>query len=476
VNALLIVLAALGGAGLLPALVLARRSPVLVFLAPLIGACMAAVGAEFELGVGGSLRTCFIAVAAAVNTIAVVWWLVAGRLRRWPSPPWWWSLVAVIVVLGALTYPLLGLRGQLVGGRDPNTIWLTHALMISGGHHQLLAALRNPVYQFTNPDYPPLVPAAGALAFAYLGRGDLYVAIDMTEYMNAAALGVLATGIALAARRAGVVANALAILAGGAIAVVGFAVAGRPGIDGYADLLWAAAAAAAIIWGLVLPQSPQALVISWLCAVTASLTKNEGLTTSLIIIVLVALRYRPLRRPRWSQRQGRRVTVLRTARRWAERGALVAVPALPGLTWAWQIRGLGLHNAFFVTSGLESLSVRASHAASGIAGHLTVAPVAFGVLIAGSLIMRADRRRAGLANPAWLWLACLGSLLVIFGTYVFGGLEIDSWLQASVSRTTIFAQLLLYADLAVWLVLAADVAAARARTAAATPAALPLPT
>ena len=98
-NALLIVLAALGGAGLLPALVLARRSPVLVFLAPLIGACMAAVGAEFELGVGGSLRTCFIAVAAAVNTIAVVWWLVAsgsagGRVRPggghwWPSSSCW---------------------------------------------------------------------------------------------------------------------------------------------------------------------------------------------------------------------------------------------------------------------------------------------------------------------------------------------------------------------------------------------------
>ena len=114
----------------------------------------------------------------------------------------------------------------------------------------------------------------------------------------------------------------------------------RYGLDGYADLLWAAAAVGAIIWGLVLPRSTQTLVIAWICAAVASLTKNEGLTTALVVLVLIALRYRPLTLP-WLRRLRahpeigasltRRISV---ARRWTERAAFVVVPALPGLAWA----------------------------------------------------------------------------------------------------------------------------------------------
>jgi hypothetical protein len=50
----------------------------------------------------------------------------------------------------------------------------------------------------------------------------------------------------------------------------------------------------------------------------------------------------------------------------------------------------------------------------------------------------------------------------MFGTYMVGGLEIHNWLVASVNRTTIFAQVLLYADLAIWLVIAVDGAFTRA--------------
>ena len=63
--------------GLIPALVAARRSPVVIFLAPLIGAAMAAIAAEIELGVGGSLLTCYLPVVLFVNAAAAV--LVAGR-------------------------------------------------------------------------------------------------------------------------------------------------------------------------------------------------------------------------------------------------------------------------------------------------------------------------------------------------------------------------------------------------------------
>ena len=56
----------------------------------------------------------------------------------------------------------------------------------------------------------------------------------------------------------------------------------------------------------------------------------------------------------------------------------------------------------------------------------------------------------------------LGSLAVIFVTYVFGDLEIHGWLLHSVNRTTIFAQLVLYTEITVWLVIAAEGAFGRA--------------
>lgn len=56
-----------------------------------------------------------------------------------------------------LAVPLATMRSPMIGG-DANTIWLTHALMVYGGHHDLFTDLRNVAYQFSNPDYPPLVP------------------------------------------------------------------------------------------------------------------------------------------------------------------------------------------------------------------------------------------------------------------------------------------------------------------------------
>ena len=245
-------------------------------------------------------------------------------------------------------------------------------------------------------------------------------------------------------------ARAAAVAAAGAICVVGFAVSGVFEIQGYADLLWAAAAVGAVIWGLVLPQSAQALGVAWICAVVASLTKNEGLVTAIAVLVLIALRYRPLTRP------------VLAARRWAERAAFVTVPALPGLAWAGLAHLIGLHNPFFRSTSPESPVTRAGATVAGMAAHLAVAPVDLAVLLVGCWFLRRDRERARLGNPAWLWAACLGSLAIMFGTYMLGGLEIHNWLAASVNRTTIFAQVLLYADLAIWLVIAVDGAFTRA--------------
>ena len=476
-RALFVLVVGLGAPGILPGLAVARRSPVLVFLSPLIGAGMVAVAAEIEFGVGGSLVADYVVVAVAANLAVAAWWLAAGRsagfrgdgsvlARGEPIPPdppgetprsrqrraglsWGWSIATIVVVLGSAAVPLNALRVPMIGG-DGNSIWVTHALMVYGGHHELLTDLQDAAYRFSNPDYPPLAPAAGALAFAFFGLGNLHLAVDMTVLLSACALGVVGTGIAAAASGGRPPARVAAIAAAGAICVVGFAVSGIFEIEGYADLLWAAAAVGAVIWGLVLPQSTQALGVAWICALVASLTKNEGLTTALVVIVLIALRYRPPTRPGPG------------ARRWAERAAFVVVPALPGLAWAGLARLIGLHDAFFRLTSPESPATRAGATVAGMAAHLAVAPVDLAVLLVGCWLLRGERKRARLGNPAWLWAACLGSLAVLLATYVAGGLEIHNWLAASVDRTTIFAQVLLYADLAIWLVIAVDGAFTRA--------------
>jgi hypothetical protein len=202
---------------------------------------------------------------------------------------------------------------------------------------------------------------------------------------------------------------------------------------------------AAVIWGLALPRSGQSLGVAWICALVASLTKNEGLTTAVVILVLIALRYRPLtlRGPQ--------------LRPWAERIAFVVGPALPGLAWAGTMHELGVTDNFFTSGSGESKATRAAVAVDGIASHLhAVGPVALAVLVVGCLLLRGDRERAGFGNPAWLWLAGLGSLAILLITYVVGKIEIHAWLGSSAMRTTTFAQLLLWCDVAIWLVMAAD--------------------
>ena len=202
---------------------------------------------------------------------------------------------------GCLAVPLSALRGGLLAG-DGTTIWTTHALMVYGGHHEWLTSLRNPAYVISNPDYPPLVSAASALAFKFYGLGNLHLGVDMTVLVTACALGVVAMGImaVLTSRpreRGRWPARVVAVAAAGAIGVVGFTVSAPYAVEGYTDLVWAAFAVGAVIWGLVLPRSPRALAVAWICAAAASLTKNEGLTTALIIIAAIALRYRPLSLP-----------------------------------------------------------------------------------------------------------------------------------------------------------------------------------
>lgn len=454
-DALAVVLLGLGLPGLIPALVAARNSPAVVFLAPVLGGVMAAVGAMLELGVGGSLVGWYVVVAGVVNVAAAAWWLATGRHRRRDSVRPVWYLSVVVVVLGFVALPLVGLRSPQIG-YDANAVWIPHALLIAGGHSVMAFGLQN---VYGNASYPPLLPAAGALAFERFGHGDLVLAVRVTALLNACAVGVVGSGIATAGVTSGTVARRLSIVAAAAFCLVAFAVAGNYAINGYADLFWSAAALGAVVWGLVMPRDGRSLMIAWTCAVAASLTKSEGFTTAIIVIVLIALRYAPppLHWPKRAQTypSGRVDTVgvnWRSAPLWMRSAGYVLVPALPGIAWVALMQHLGISNAFFGGGSSESATHRAGSALSGIAGHLVILPVALAVALAGWFWLRKDRQRAGMGNPIWLWVACLSSLAVLVVTYVVGSFEIHWWLQTSVDRTTIFPQLVLYSEVVLWLV------------------------
>ena len=461
IDALIVTIVVLGLPGLFPALIAVRRSPVVIFLAPLVGALMAAVAAECELGIGGSLLMWYVPIAVTVNAVALLWL----AFRKEPSQtraalPWQWFILTAIVVIGAVMVPLSGLRAPMIG-YDANVIWLSHTLLVSGGHRALLSGLQNPVLWTTNPSYPALIPASGALSLAVFGRGDLLLAVRVTALLNACAVGVVAVGVATVGNRGRPLTRLVALLAAGALCVVCFAVAGDYAVNGFADLLWSVAALGAVVWGLVLPTSKQALVVAWVGAMVASLTKNEGFITALLLLVLISLRHRPptlawLRRPTEDPDGQLRETVDRwgSVRGWTERALFVVVPALPGLVWVGLVHHFGLVNYFFGTPAVprSSLGVRASATIGAMAGQLAVLPVALAVLVAGSVALRRHRENLGLGNPLWLWASCLSALGTIFAAYLFGALSIHSWLQSSVDRTTIFPQVALLTDLAIWLI------------------------
>ena len=402
----------------------------------------------------------YVSIAITVNAAALLWFAVRGRSQLGTALPWHWFVLTVIVVIGAMMVPLSGLQAPMIG-YDANVIWLTHTLLVSAGHQALLSGLQNPVFLPTNPSYPPLIPASGALSFAVFGRGDLLLAVRVTALLNACAVGVVGVGVATAGNRGRPLTRLVALLTAGALCVVCFAVAGDYAVNGFADLLWSAAALGAVVWGLVLPTSKQALVVAWVCAMVASLTKNEGFITALILLVLISLRHRPptlawLRRPTEGSDGQLREPVQRweSVRGWTERALFVVVPALPGLVWVGLVHHFGLVNYFFGTPSVprSSLGVRANATIGGMAGQLAVLPVAFAVLVAGSVVLRRYRENLGLGNPLWLWASFLAGLGTVFLTYVYGALSIHLWLQTSVDRTTIFPQIALLTDLAIWLI------------------------
>ena len=356
-----------------------------------------------------------------------------------------WQVVTAVVVAAASLWPLQALRAPAIGF-DANAIWLLHALFVYGGHSTMVAALHNPVYRLSNLDYPPLVPAGGALAFFVKGSSDLDLGVAMTAALGACGLGVVGCGIAEAPGPHPAVRGRVgALVAGAAVCLIGFGIASPFAVTGFADLAWAAPGVGAVVFGLVLPRTRHNLGAAWLLATIAGLTKNEGYTTAVVIVVLVAVRYGGLAGASlW--------------RRWGTTAGLAVLLVVPATTWSLLIRHYGIRSDFFLSGGQESVAYRIDPTVRALGHFLGIAPVAAVVALLGIVFLRSRRHDLGLAGPGWLWGVTAAYLGILFFTYVVGALEIHYWLSSSANRSTVFPQLALYCDLALWVAVAAATA------------------
>ena len=317
------------------------------------------------------MLTWFVVLGVTCNAIAAVgWWVIQARPRAnqgaIDSRPTWrqfsfpsmWSWVTVGVMAAAVAWPLQALRTPIIA-YDGYMIWTLHSLLIYGGHGTLHADLTNPVYHFANPGYPLLVPASGTIGFIAVKSVSLRLAAAITALLNGCALAALGCALcALSTVSKRLHSRLIATAAAACLCLIGFGLSGVFGVGGYADLLWAASGVAAVTWGLVLPRSNRYLIIAWILATVAGLTKNEGFTTACIILVLVAARYIPCP-SRLPGAAGSTPFEARWfgARSWAWWSVKVilatAVMAFPGLLW----------DAYVVYSGIGSDFVGASHQA-----------------------------------------------------------------------------------------------------------------
>jgi len=472
--------------GLSPALLLRGIAPETPFLAPLIGSIVAGFAAMVEFAAGGTLILWFIILGIFSNALPLVclaWMRThAGQrashtreLQRLRDPrPTSRTLsrrsdiagpVVIFLVVGAGAFwPLQALRLPYIG-YDANSIWIMHALLISGGHKVFFDGIRNPAYSFSNPDYPPLVSATGAISIIIGGRTDLDLAAAATAVLNSCALGVIGSGIArMTSRREHPAGRVTSTLAGGVIGLAGFAFAGIHGVSGYADLLWSATAAGSVLFGLVLPMSWRNGCLAWLLAIAAALTKNEGMVMAPVLLGLLTLRYVAARHVNAKiivpDNRLTRVKskpppmVIQDARvRWVLRVALAGILTLPAVVWPaiTLVRGVG--NAFF-SSGVHSPVSRVAPILGAMADHLVVLPVVGVVAGIGALSLSRIRQRMSLAGAGWLWVAVLAWVVALFATYDLGSLPIHWWLDTSITRTVIFLELTVSVDVAVWGVVA----------------------
>lgn len=383
------------------------------------------LGAGLVCALGGTLAVALrlglgVAVVSTWVILCIAAWLLT---RNSPSTLPLDRTLTVITVVGLA--PFLTLLGIAPIGWDARSYWWLHAEWLLAGGEETARLMGSDVFAGFHPDYPPLASATVASVWALTSGTDEKTAQLVTTILTFSSIcavvmflfAVFPNSISKGARRT------LALVVG----AVGFLMSGPYATNGFVDTLWAACFTGAAVLLLLSSKGGWQLRIGCLLVAVASLTKNEGLIASFLLLGVFAV-----------------------ASRSASRTCLVALSLIPGLIWQATARSLGAVSDLGVPriSGLlgadRDVLSRFSPTLTALSDYLA-APLAVMLVL---MITSYAFDRESFLKGRWMVVLTLGYALALFFVYFLGNREIHGHLASSVDRTTVSVRLMTTATMA----------------------------
>lgn len=388
----------LAATGAVPAWRMAGGRPLALFLAPCLGALVAAVSAVVTVvGASEPLRW-YVAFAAAANAAALA--SVATRSddrRRWPR--------LGTVLVGAAVMAAVGFGASVLGRGRPSPVagatWVALARVLVHGHRAVVPAL-GPSASAARLLSSPLGAGTAAVTWLVTGASSAAAARGVLLVVAAAAVGAAACAVVEAGTvvptRWSSSARLLAVLAAVAFCLAAFGVAGPQAAGGDLTLLWTSAVTGAAVLCLVLPPTGWRLRAGVTLAAVAVLAAPAGVVAVVAAIVAVGVR-------RTAGAPGRGRGALRLV---DLVGALVALAAAGTWPVVAAVEGVGSPATGLPPPGGLARVADAWHA---LGPALWPAAVAAAVVAAvAGVAVGARRRLAGMAGDVGLLVVVLVTL------------------------------------------------------------------
>jgi hypothetical protein len=468
--AAVVALAVLSAAGCLPVLALVGARFVAVPLAPLAGAVIAALASTGYVAFGGTFMGWFVGLAVVAG---------GGVTTLWHSRPDWrpaapqqeqgtsgrsghgaTGAIGFVAVVAACAWSLRGLSSPTVGF-DARSVWLLRSGWFLQSHSHLLTNLTS-LFSLPQDGYPPLVSAAGSVAWSVTGNDSLRLGVVVVAILNTCALAAAAFALVDTGRRCAVARAKLQVgdtrvpgatpdvpllplLVGGVtgvlLVVIAFGITEPFMTNGYADPTWSLSALGAVVFGLQMPIGRSESGAAFILVLMAGMSKNEGALVAVILIALICLRG---------------LTTMSAAdrhRRWWRPVVIAAVEVAAIGVWPLAMRVVHTVGQSNPIGPADEMLSRANATAHGLAPYLHSLLWAAPVALIGGLVLPGLRRQGGAANDWWAWTALVSGLLVIGGTLVLSPAAIGPLLRGSQHRLTEFPALLGWWIVATWAVL-----------------------
>lgn len=214
--------------------------------------------------------------------------IIEPQLTASAAPAWTWPqrLLAGVFALAAgaaLVGTVRSYHVEPYGGWDAWAIWNLHARLMLRAGPEWVALLRAPPLSWTHPDYPPLVSASVARAWAWTGAEPPFAGALVSVAFGAALLALLIAALALVRGRT------VALLGGLLLVSTPFFVTFSP--NQHADIPLAAFMLAALALTTTSGSGAAggAMFLAGLCAGFAAWTKNEGLLFAPVFVGVVSI-------------------------------------------------------------------------------------------------------------------------------------------------------------------------------------------